>query len=117
MPMLCPPLAGDFFVRYDLCASVWRVTSEKTMATKHEYEITIRPYGARGGVVEISPKTLYGYWEHQDGSEGGNFWFVRSGNGQLELTDFDGARDLPKAVYSALARAGVNLDSASGLDE
>lgn len=76
---------------------------------KHNYTITLHPYGnvIGAGFVQISPSTKYGYWEHRDGSEGGGFWLRGK-----ELTDFDGDYMLPKAVVKILRDNGYALDEA-----
>lgn len=87
------------------------------MTDSYNFDITLHPWGADHGVVGIDTAALYGYWERKDGSEGGGLWFCREliGSrldqlGPLELIDFDGASDLPKAVKTALVAAGIYLD-------
>ena len=79
-----------------------------TYCQKHNYTITLYPYGedVGMGIVEISPSTQYGYWEHGYGSEGGGLWFEGK-----ELVDFDGDYMLPKAVVKILRDNGYALDS------
>lgn len=74
---------------------------------KHDYTITLHPYGTdpNRGIVQVSPSTQYGYWERRDGTEGGGLWFDG-----LELTDYDGAFALPRAVCDALVAAGFHLE-------
>ena len=74
---------------------------------QHNYTSFIYAYGFDHdvGVVQISPSTQYGYWEHKDGSEGGGLWF----DGK-ELIDFDGAYALPNAIVKALREHGFTLD-------
>lgn len=59
-----------------------------------------------GAMVCVDPVALYGYWERQDGSEGGGLWFDAPCAGKTELTDFDGAYELPQRVVKALRDAG-----------
>lgn len=78
---------------------------------KHKYTIKLFPYGTQAdrGIVEVSPSTLYGYWEHKDGTEGGGLTFerVKTRDGlTLELIDFDGDYELPGKVIEALRDAG-----------
>lgn len=48
------------------------------------------------------------YWEHADGSEGGEMWINPRGEHGPELVDFDGAVDLPDYVYRELWKNGVD---------
>ena len=78
---------------------------------KHNYTVKLFPYGTQAGrgIVEVSPSTLVGYWEHKDGTEGGELTFERvetRGSVTLELTDFDGDYELPGKVIEALRDAG-----------
>jgi hypothetical protein len=77
----------------------------------HNYTIKLFPYGTQAGrgIVEVSPSTLFGYWEIKDGTEGGGLWFDRvetRGSVTLELIDFDGNYQLPGKVVEALRDAG-----------
>jgi hypothetical protein len=74
--------------------------------TEYNYTVTLFPWTNSNAVVEIDPAAQYGYFEHKDGSEGGGLWFDG-----MELTDFDGTYELPKAVAAALRGAGYILDS------
>jgi hypothetical protein len=60
---------------------------------------------AAGAVVAIDTAACYGYWERADGTEGGGLWFTG-----LELTDYDGAGELPQRVVQCLRDAGYILD-------
>lgn len=87
------------------------------MSESYNFDTILHPWGADHGEVGIDTDALYGYWERKDGSEGGGLWFSRelinsrlNQKGPLELIDFDGAFDLPKAVKTALVTAGVVLD-------
>lgn len=89
------------------------------MTDSYNFDTTLFPWidSPDSGVVGIDSHSLYGYWERRDGSEGGGLWFCREliGSrldqpGPLELIDFDGAFELPKAVMAALRAAGVVLD-------
>jgi hypothetical protein len=53
----------------------------------------------------VDTKAAYGYWERRDGTEGGGLWFTVGPNG-LELSDYDGAFELPAAVSAELRAAG-----------
>jgi hypothetical protein len=95
----------------------------------YNFTLTLKPYGDAPdlGVVKIDPQALYGYWERRNGMEGGGLWFApqcdpghatatgwQAGKpipgAPLELTDYDGAFDIPKAVKTALVAAGFYLD-------
>lgn len=86
------------------------------MSESYKFDTILHPWGADHGAVGIDTDALYGYWERKDGSEGGGLWFDRLPAGTvgfaagLDLIDFDGAFDLPKAVKTALVAAGVYLD-------
>ena len=55
------------------------------------------------GRIGISSSDLVGFWEHRDGSEGGELTFVRRADNNLQLEDCDG---LPLAyVFAALRNA------------
>jgi hypothetical protein len=73
----------------------------------YNYTITLYPYGNApdAGIVQIDPKSSYGYWEFKDGSEGGGLWFDNN-----ELVDFDGHYLLPKSIVNALRDYGFSLD-------
>ena len=75
----------------------------------YNFTITLRPYGDApdAGTVLIDPAARYGYWERRDGSEGGGLWFDHDAPGLL-LVDYDGAFDLPRAVWAALRAHGVD---------
>lgn len=55
----------------------------------------------------IDPAALYGFWDREDGSEGGGLWFGRLASGALDLIDFDGAAYLPHTIVDDLRSAGV----------
>lgn len=75
----------------------------------YNYTITLRPYSRDGGgVVQIDPDALYGYWEYPDGTEGGGLWFEQ-GSGYLELVDYDGAFELPRKIVSILRGHGFRV--------
>ena len=81
------------------------------MIDSYNFDITLHPWGAEHGQVGIDTAALYGYWERKDGSEGGGLWFVECDDkGTLELSDYDGAFELPRSVVAALRAAGVVLD-------
>ena len=61
-------------------------------------------YTILGTRCAVNPKANYGFWEREDGSEGGGLWF--SG---IDLTDYDGAYALPKAVCDELQELGFNV--------
>lgn len=75
---------------------------------EYNYTITLYPYGQAhdSGIVQIDPKSNYGYWEFKDGSEGGGLWFDNN-----ELVDYDGHYILPKSVVNALRDYGYELDN------
>jgi hypothetical protein len=78
----------------------------------YNFTQTLTPWGSNpeAGIVQIDPAALYGYWERKDGSEGGGLWFAKDSAAQLELIDYDGAAELPRAVVEALRAAGFSLD-------
>lgn len=80
--------------------------------TTYNFTMTLRPYGTDPdrGVVAIDGEARYGYWEWSNGTEGGGLWFDEA-DGQLYLTDYDGAVALPKRVITALREAGFEVDS------
>ena len=80
--------------------------------SEYNFTQTITPWGnnPEAGIVQIDPAGLYGYWERKDGSEGGGLWFYKNSAAQLELIDYDGAAELPRAVVEALRAAGFMLD-------
>lgn len=55
------------------------------------------------GAIGISSSNLVGYWEHRDGSEGGELIFARLPDNNLELVDCDGLP--PSYVFTALRNA------------
>ena len=67
----------------------------------HDYTETLE---SGNWLIKISPTTDYGYFENQDTGGEGSLWFDGT-----ELIDYDGVYELPKAVYSALKRAGYIL--------
>lgn len=78
----------------------------------YNFTITLHPWGASPefGNVQIDEGALYGAWDQKNGMEGGGLWFDRLADGRLDLTDYDGAFTLPKAVVKALREAGINID-------
>jgi hypothetical protein len=80
--------------------------------TDYNFTQTLKPYGdnPEAGIVQIDHAAQYGYWERKDGSEGGGLWFAQDTQGELELIDYDGAAELPRAVVQALRAAGFMLD-------
>lgn len=58
-------------------------------------------YTILGTRCAVDPKANYGFWERADGSEGGGLWFQ-----DKELTDYDGAFELPKVVAEELRAMG-----------
>jgi hypothetical protein len=86
------------------------------MTTEYKFDVTLQPYAPKAGqlpaelgIVGIDTAARYGYWEYRDGSEGGGLWFEPAGR-TLELIDYDGAFELPRAVVAALRAAGYILD-------
>lgn len=84
---------------------------------QYQFDITLRPYGNDGGTVEIDSSSLYGCWEHKDGTEGGGLWFQRElingrldKKGPLELIDYDGAFSLPLPVIKSMRDHGIIID-------
>ena len=51
--------------------------------------------------VWIDPVAKYGYWEKEDGSEGGGLWFDGSPD-SLALLDYDGPSMLPHTIVKLL---------------
>ena len=82
------------------------------MSNKYTLDIVLHPWGVNPerGVVKIDTASLYGYFEHRDGTEGGGLWFERLDSGALELLDYDGVFELPRPVVAALRAAGYVLD-------
>jgi hypothetical protein len=88
------------------------------MMTEYKFNVTLQPYTpkegqtlAELGVVRVDTDAQYGYWEYRDGTEGGGLWFAKcDGATALELVDYDGAFELPRAVVRALRAAGYVLD-------
>jgi hypothetical protein len=78
----------------------------------YNFNIKLHPWGEspERGNVEIDEAALYGAWEYKDGTEGGGLWFERLEDGRLDLTDYDGAFALPKAVTDALRLAGFSVE-------
>ena len=74
----------------------------------YNFNVTLHPCGddPQKGRVQIDTESRYGYWERSDGTEGGGLWFGTD-MGCLELLDYDGAYELPKAVVKALRDYGV----------
>jgi hypothetical protein len=82
----------------------------------YEFNVTLQPYTPKAGelpaelgAVRVDTRAHYGYWEYRDGTEGGGLWFEPAGRA-LELVDYDGAFELPRAVVAALRAAGFTLD-------
>lgn len=65
----------------------------------------------------VDTARAYGYWERRDGTEGGGLWFKAVGTDQLELTDYDGAYELPQAVAAELRAAGFIVGPEFDADE
>lgn len=82
----------------------------------YNFDITLRPYGdsATAGVVGIDSAKAYGFWEWDDGSEGGGLWLERDGD-KLILIDYDGAFDLPKQVIASLRAHGVDASDSDSI--
>lgn len=59
--------------------------------------------------IEISPSTLYGWFENNKTGNSGGLWFERLPNGSLSLGDYDGVYMLALNVCRQLYRAGVDL--------
>ena len=59
--------------------------------------------------IAIDVRACYGYWDRNDGSEGGGLWFEKVKN-KLLLTDYDGASSLPKQVVELLHKHGYIPD-------
>lgn len=59
--------------------------------------------------VEVEYFELDGYWEHPDGSEGGDL-IVEIDNGVMEVIDFDGDYDLPRLVKFDLLTHNIRCD-------
>lgn len=62
----------------------------------------------KGTAIGVDDSAKYGYFERQDGSEGGGLWFDVSINGskRLELVDYDGMSSLPMRVILTLREQG-----------
>jgi hypothetical protein len=73
----------------------------KLNAVKHEFSIIL---GGQSYQIQISPKTKYGWFEHNElGDEsGGGLWFDRG----MCLIDYDGVYELPSEVKDTLIRFG-----------
>jgi hypothetical protein len=54
----------------------------------------------------VSTTDLKGYWDHADGSEGGELLFDKDDDGVLNLIDYDGCFFLPPIVIAELRGAG-----------
>ena len=63
----------------------------------------------KGHMILIDPDSLYGYFEHPDGSEGGGLWFGH-GSEALHLIDYDGTYELHPAIVETLRAAVYFLD-------
>lgn len=83
------------------------------MSNPYNFTVTLYRPGTTS-LIQIDPDALYGYWERQDGSEGGGLWFQRLADGRLELIDFDGASVLPAAWVRILRAEGYVLDESFG---
>lgn len=81
-----------------------------TAKTHHNY--TMKAPAGTGFTVEVSPTTLYGWFEHDTRGDncGGGLWFHRFEGGELELFDADGTPSLPANVAKALADMGIRVD-------
>lgn len=66
----------------------------------------------KGTDCGVDTAAMYGYWERQDGSEGGGLWFGLSDIGiqKLELVDYDGASELPSRIITLLRENGFYVD-------
>lgn len=69
---------------------------------KHQFTQTLRDGKWE---VHLSPSTSYGYYEHDDYGDAGGLWFEGA-----HLIDFDGCSCLPRAVATALLKAGYQLE-------
>lgn len=84
------------------------------MTNTYNFDVTLNPYTPKAGetlaelgVVRVDTGAQYGYWEYRDGTEGGELWFAECDDaGTLELADYVGAVELPRAVVRALRAAG-----------
>jgi hypothetical protein len=72
-----------------------------------KHDTILHPYGAEGGIIGIDVFACHGYWEREDGSEGGELLFDALPDGRLELMDYDGAFELPRPVLRTLKAHGV----------
>jgi hypothetical protein len=80
-----------------------------------EYNFDVKIVAPEGNEIGIDTLACYGYFTRRDGSEGGGLWFnidtsAPDGSNRLELYDYDGMTELPKAVVTALRSRGILLD-------
>lgn len=59
------------------------------------------------GVITVDSWAGHGFWAYRDGH--GALYFDAALDGRLRLQDWDGADDLPAAVWFELSHAGVDL--------
>jgi hypothetical protein len=76
------------------------------------YSYNVKMVCSKGTDCQVDTVAKYGYWERQDGSEGGGLWFESSDTGSkgLELLDFDGASELPARIVTLLRNNGFYVD-------
>jgi hypothetical protein len=75
-----------------------------------QYNFQVFDTSAPESKVGIDFNEKYGYWERKDGSEGGGLWFEGNKEQGFELTDYDGAYELPMRVVKALVAQGIKVD-------
>jgi hypothetical protein len=70
----------------------------------HDYNVKV---DSKNYHVEVATKTLYGWFEHHNGGEGG-LWFDLE-DAKLVLIDYDGVFSLPAEVKQALQSVGIGV--------
>ena len=99
----------QFLVHNSLHAKQYRIGHK---GNKMAYSYNVKMICAKGTTCEVDTSAKYGYWERQDGSEGGGLWFETSdiGNKGLELIDYDGIGELPSRIVMVLRESGFYVD-------
>jgi hypothetical protein len=82
------------------------------MAKQYNFDLTLTH--ERGAKIQIDTKALYGYFEFEDGTEGGGLWFgpFNACERKLELQDYDGVFELGNTFLNMLHTAGFSIEDA-----
>lgn len=86
----------------------WQVGDQKTATTKRFVGCADSPTGLEE--IKVHYEILTGWWEYQDGTEGGDLELWLNDSGNWEVNDFDGAFDLPKFIKEELRAQNIEVN-------